>query len=301
MHKLITILGPTAVGKTFLAAQLAYKFKGEIISADSRQVYKKLNIGTGKDYSDYIVNGTQIKYHLIDIIDPSEEYSLFKFQEDFYKTFEDINSRKKLPFLVGGTGLYLSCIIQEYKLNKADFKTNYAEELEQLSLKELQKKLLELNPSLHNTTDLLSKERAIRRIIVLMEKENGKEHNFPKLKHLIIGVIADRGMVIKRIETRLKERLQNGMIEEIKSLLDKGCSPERLISLGLEYKFLTQYALGELNYNDMHQKLRSAIVAFSKRQMGWYHKMERMGVKINWIHKGDIYKAEELISEFLHE
>lgn len=300
MHKLITILGPTAVGKTSLAANLAYKFNGEIISSDSRQVYKKLNLGTGKDYSDYIINDTHVKYHLIDIIDPADEYNLFTFKEDFYKYFEKITSEGKLPFLVGGTGLYLSSIIQDYKLNKVDFQSDYARELENLSLEEIQKKLLEINPSLHNTTDLLSKERAIRRIIILSgDKEGSKK--YPEINHLVIGVNADRDIVIKRIENRLKHRLESGMIDEVKNLLEEGYSAERLIDLGLEYKFLTQHVLGELSYNDMFQKLRAAIVAFSKRQMAWYRKMEREGVIINWIQQGDFKTAEELISGFLYE
>ena len=320
---LITILGPTATGKTKLAVQLADCFNGEIISADSRQVYRGMNIGTGKDLSEYFINGRQIPYRLIDIIDPTEEFNLFSFQQNFYKSFDEIKSKNKLPFLVGGTGMYLSSILQNYNLSKADFET-IQQEYFPLSDEALKNVLKELNPDLHNTTDLNNRERIIKAIAVSKSqlefpsfhfepnlsgeksvKTIGKDFSVTSLPRndnnkianpLVIGVSLNRDEIKKRITLRLKKRLdEDGMIEEVKSLMDAGISYDKMIFFGLEYKFIALYLKGELNKNDMFQKLNSSIHSFAKRQMTWFRKMEKEGVVINWIDGPDFNKAKKLI------
>ena len=290
---LITILGPTATGKTKLAVQLADCFNGEIISADSRQVYRGMNIGTGKDLSEYFIDGRQIPYHLIDIIDPTEEFNLFSFQQGFYKSFDEIKSKNKLPFLVGGTGMYLSSVLQKYTLGKADFEKE-KQILSSYSDDELRDILKDLNPTLHNTTDLNDRERIIKAIAVSKtEQEKTEAQN---IESLVIGVNLSRDEIKKRITARLKKRLdEEGMIDEVKTLMDSGVSYDKMIFFGLEYKFIAKYLTGELNKNDMFQKLNSAIHSFAKRQMTWFRKMEREGVVINWIDGPYFNKANELI------
>lgn len=292
---LITILGCTATGKTKLAVQLADCFNGEIISADSRQVYRGMNVGTGKDLSEYFIQGKQIPFHLIDIIVPTEEFNLYSYQQSFYKSFDDTVSRNKLPFLVGGTGMYLSSVLQNYNLSKADFE-NKSENLKKFSDDELRKNLKEFNPSLHNTTDLNDRERILKAITVSKSQKDKSETQ--KINSLIIGINLSRDEIKKRITARLKKRLnEEGMIEEVKSLMDSGVSYDKMIFFGLEYKFIAQYLKGELNKNDMFQKLNSAIHSFAKRQMTWFRKMEREGVVINWINGADFSKAKELIEK----
>ncbi len=295
-NNLITILGPTAVGKTFLGASLANHFGGEIISADSRQVYKGMDVGTGKDLDDYIINGKTIPYHLVDVIKPDDEFNLFLFNKQFYQAYNEITSRKKIPFLVGGTGLYLHSILKGYELNKVEFDDKRFSELNNLTIERLTSILKKLNPSLHNTTDMLIKDR-IMRAIIIAESENNNEVEKKKVSSLIIGVRLEREEIKKRITTRLKHRLENGMIEEVKRLIDEGISFERLDLFGLEYKFLGKFLKGELNYNDMFQKLNSAIHSFAKRQMTWFRKMEREGIKINWIDGPDFEAAKQIISQ----
>lgn len=294
-NDLVTILGPTATGKTNLAVQLADCFNGEIISADSRQVYREMNIGTGKDLSEYFFNNKQIPYHLIDIINPTEEFNLYSFQNLFYKFYEEIKSKNKLPFLVGGTGMYLGSILQNYNLSKADFETE-KQILSSYSDDELRDILKNINPDLHNTTDLNDRERIIKAIAISKSRlEKDEKQN---INSLIIGVNLSRDEIKKRITTRLKKRLdEEGMIEEVKFLMDSGVSYEKMIFFGLEYKFIAQYLKGELNRNDMFQKLNSAIHSFAKRQMTWFRKMEREGIIINWIDGPDFNKATELIKK----
>jgi tRNA dimethylallyltransferase len=292
-YDLITILGCTATGKTKLAVQLADCFNGEIISADSRQVYRGMNIGTGKDLSEYSLQGKQISFHLIDIIEPTEEFNLFSFQQLFYKSFDEIKSKNILPFLVGGTGMYLSSILQNYNLSKADFES-YKQNLSSLSDEELRESLRELNPAQHNTTDLNDRERIIKAIAVSKSQQNKSE--VQNINSLVIGINLNRDEIKKRITARLKKRLdEECMIEEVKSLMDSGISYDKMIFFGLEYKFIAQYIKGELNKNDMFQKLNSAIHSYAKRQMTWFRKMEREGVGINWIEGPDFNKAKELI------
>lgn len=295
-NNLITILGPTAVGKTFLGASLANYFGGEIISADSRQVYRGMDIGTGKDLDDYIIDGKTVPYHLIDVIEPDDEFNLFLFNKQFYQAYNEITSRKKIPFLVGGTGLYLHSILKGYNLNKVEFDDKRFSELNNLTIEQLTSIFKKLNPPLHNTTDMLIKDRIIRAIIIA-ESGNNNEVEKKKISSLIIGVKLEREEIKKRITARLKHRLENGMIEEVKRLIDEGISFERLDLFGLEYKFLGKYLKGELNYNDMFQKLNSAIHSFAKRQMTWFRKIEREGIKINWIDGPDFEAAKQIISQ----
>jgi len=293
-YDLITILGPTAVGKTKLAAKLAFRFNGEIISADSRQVYKGMNIGTGKDYNDYFVNGNKVNYHLIDIVEPYEEFNLFLFKEYFLKSFEDIKGRDKLPFLVGGSGLYLSSILQKYDLQKADFESDEYDYLKLQSHENLKEQLKELNSGLHNTTDLKEKERTIKAII-LEKTKNLTSKLSTEVNSLNIGIKLSREEIKSRITQRLNERLEAGMVDEVKKLIDSGISYERLNFFGLEYKYISMHIRGELNYNDMFQKLNSAIHNFAKRQMTWFRKMEKEGIKIYWIDGQDYENAVNII------
>jgi len=292
---LVTILGPTATGKTRLSVQLANHFNGEIISADSRQVYRGMNIGTGKDLSEYKLDGKLIPYHLIDVNDPTEDFDLYKFQQSFYKSFTDISNRNKRPFLVGGTGMYLSSILQKYSLNKADFE-KINDDYASFNDEELKKILIELNPDLHNSTDLADRSRILKAIAVT--KAQPKITEKPGINSLNIGVLLTRDEIKKRITVRLKRRIeQEGMIEEVKSLMDSGVSYDKMIFFGLEYKFIARFLKGELNKNDMFQKLNSAIHAFAKRQMTWFRKMEREGVVINWIDGADFNKSKLIIEE----
>jgi len=295
-YNLITILGPTATGKTKLAAQLAYRFNGEIISADSRQVYKGMNIGTGKDLSDYNVDDTKIPYHLIDIADPDTEFNLFEFTLHFKNAFEKIISKNKIPFFTGGTGLYISSVVQNYQLKQAEYKDDEVKRLSQLSSEELKTILLNLKTKLHNKTDLVDKERLIKAILIA-ESEGESLLKDIKINSLVIGVRFERSEIKKRITERLKKRLNEGMLEEVQKLIDSGVTYERLLKFGLEYRFIAFYLKEELSYNEMFVKLNSAISAFAKRQMTWFRKMEREGVKINWIDKADFGQAADLISK----
>ena len=297
-YDLITILGSTAVGKTNLAAKLAFRFDGEIISADSRQVYKGMNIGTGKDYNDYFVNGHKVNYHLIDIVEPYEEFNLFLFKENFIKSFDYIKEKGKLPFLVGGSGLYLSSVLQKYNLQKADFESKEYNYLKTLSHEDLKNQLNELNFNLHNTTDLAEKERTIKAIIVEKSKTLDSIPS-PEINSLNIGIKLSREEIKKRITARLNERLDAGMVDEVKRLLDLGIDFERLNFFGLEYKYIGLFLKGEYNYNDMKQKLNSAIHNFAKRQMTWFRKMEKEGIKINWIDGPDYESTVNIIKNEL--
>ncbi|MBI1938236.1 MAG: tRNA (adenosine(37)-N6)-dimethylallyltransferase MiaA [Ignavibacteriales bacterium] len=296
-YNLIIILGPTAAGKTRLATLLAHRFNGEIISADSRQVYKGMDIGTGKDLDDYFVEGNVVPYHLIDVIEPAEEFNLYLFNKLFEEAYNKIISKNKIPFLAGGTGLYLHSVIKGYNLETADFESAAYEELNSLSIEELRAKLKSLNPKLHNTTDLLIKERIIKAIIVSEKEKNTISNEAKKNNPLVIGINLERSEIKKRITERLKLRLQNGMIDEVKKLTEEGTTFEKLDFFGLEYKFIGRYLKGELSYNDMYQKLNSAIHSFAKRQMTWFRKMEREGITIHWINGVDYSSAEKIILE----
>lgn len=296
-YNLITILGPTAVGKTRLASLLADRFNGEIISADSRQVYKDMNIGTGKDLSDYIVNDKHVKYHLIDVIEPGDEFNLFLFNKLFYDAFHQINSSKKIPFLVGGTGLFLHSILAGYNLNKVEFDKSRYEELDSLEINFLTDMLKKLNPGLHNTTDLLIKDRVIRAIMIAEKNKFEGIKNKAEIRSLTIGVRLEREKVKERITSRLKTRLENGMIDEVKQLVNNGITYDKLDFFGLEYKFIGKYLQGKLTYQEMFEQLNREIHNFAKRQMTWFRKMEREGIEINWIEGADYNQAEKIITD----
>ena len=289
MMPMITILGPTASGKTDIAAHLAEKMDAEIISADSRQVYRRMDIGTGKDLADYNVNGKNIPYHLIDIVEPGTKYNLFEYQRDFLDAYEDIRSRGKNVIMCGGTGLYIESVLKGYRLIPVAENTELRKELEGKSLEELTCILEEMkkknNSNMHNTTDVDTAKRAIRAIEIedAYMKTPVEERFFPKIDTVIIGVGIDRELRRQKITKRLKQRLDNGMVDEVRALLDSGIQAENLIYYGLEYKFLTEYIIGKLSYDEMVSSLEIAIHQFAKRQMTWFRGMERRGFHINWI------------------
>ncbi len=297
-YNLITVLGPTAVGKTRFAALLANELESEIISADSRQIYKLMDIGTGKDIEDYFVDGKKVPYYLIDIIDAGEKYNLFEYRKDFFDVFEKIlKSKKNIPIMCGGTGLYLESIIKNYELAEVPQNNELRSELEGKSLKELEKILSSLK-KLHNTTEIDTPQRAVRAIEIELFKQKNKPvgFDFPKIKSINIGIKLDREKQKHKITKRLNERLENGMIQEVQNLLDSGVSSEVLIYYGLEYKFITLFLLNKMPFDEMKEKLNIAIHQFSKRQMTWFRKMERQGIKIYWI---DAEKSfEEKYSQF---
>ena len=282
---MITILGPTASGKTPVAARLAAEIGGEIISADSRQVYRRMDIGTGKDLEDY----GSVPYHLIDICEPGTKYNLFEYQQDFYDVYQQIRSRGAVPILCGGTGLYIEAVLKGYKLSPVPQNQALRDSLEGKSLDELSQMLADLKAktgsNMHNTTDVDSCQRAIRAIEI---ETYNLEHptprrELPPVDSIIIGIDIDRELRREKITRRLKARLDHGMVEEVRALLDEGIPAEDLIYYGLEYKFLTEYLTEQLSYDEMFQRLEIAIHQFAKRQMTWFRGMERRGFKIHWI------------------
>ena len=283
-YDLITILGPTASGKTSLATALADKLGTEIISGDSRQVYRRMDLGTGKDLADYTIEGRSVPYHLIDIVEPGYKYNVFEYQRDFLKAYESIVAKDKLPVLCGGTGMYIESVLKGYRLLPVPENPELRASLEGKSLEELTR-ILEGYKKLHNSTDVDTAKRAIRAIeIEEYYKQQPLEYReFPSLKSLIIGVDIDRELRREKITRRLKQRLDEGMVDEVRGLLTEGISAENLIYYGLEYKFLTQYAIGELTYEEMFHQLETAIHQFAKRQMTWFRGMERRGFVIHWL------------------
>lgn len=281
---LITVLGPTAGGKTSFAANLAYTLDTEIISADSRQIYRGMDLGTGKDIDDYTVNGKTIPYHLIDILPAGTKYNVFEYQREFFKAFEDITSSGKIPVLCGGTGLYLESAIRNYQLIDVPQNPQLRADLEKYSLEELKNMLASMR-TLHNNTDTDTKKRAIRAIeIETFIKENSKiVPSYPKIDSLIFGIKNPRPIEREKIRIRLQQRLDEGMADEIKRLMDSGISADDLIYYGLEYKYVTLYVTGQLKYEEMFEQLYIAICQFAKRQMTWFRRMERLGMYIYWI------------------
>ena len=281
---LITILGPTASGKTPLAAALAARLRTEIISGDSRQVYRRMDLGTGKDLADYVVDGYRVPYHLIDIAEPGYKYNVFEFQRDFLKAYEDMRSRGLLPVLCGGTGMYLESVLKGYRLFPVPENLELREKLAGKSLEELTA-ILASYKKLHNTTDVDTAKRAIRAIEIeeyyLHQPVEARE--FPDIRSLIIGVDIDRDLRREKISRRLKQRLDEGMVDEVRALIDGGIHPDDLIYYGLEYKYLTLYVTGQMTYDEMYHQLEIAIHQFAKRQMTWFRGMERRGFTIHWI------------------
>ncbi|MCR5077446.1 MAG: tRNA (adenosine(37)-N6)-dimethylallyltransferase MiaA [Prevotella sp.] len=300
---MITILGPTASGKTALAAHLACKLGAEVISADSRQVYRGMDIGTGKDIADYTVKGHTVPYHLIDICEPGTKYNLFRYQQDFLCCYEQIRKRGILPILCGGTGLYVEAVLKGYSLSPVPQNPDLRKSLESKTLPELAQMLVELKErnqsAMHNKTDVDSCQRAIRAIEI--ETYNlhtpTAERLSPPVDSLVIGVSIDRDERRRRITKRLKDRLANGMVEEIEGLLKRGIPAQELIYYGLEYKYVTEYLIGHLSYEEMFRQLEIAIHQFAKRQMTWFRGMERRGFTIHWIDA--MLTMEEKVEEIL--
>ena len=283
-YDLIAILGPTASGKTQFAAALASRLDTEIISADSRQIYKEMNLGTGKDLADYTVNGKQIPYHLIDIAEPGYKYNVFEYQRDFLKAYETVRLKGKLPIMCGGTGMYLESVLKGYRLLPVPENPELRARLNGKSLDELTE-ILKQYKTLHNTTDVDTAKRAIRAIEIeeYYTHTPVDERAFPQLNSLIVGIDIDRELRREKITRRLQQRLEEGMVEEVRNLIKKGIKPEDLIYYGLEYKYLTLYVIGELTYEQMFHDLEIAIHQFAKRQMTWFRGMERRGFTIHWM------------------
>lgn len=283
-YDLIAILGPTASGKTPFAAALAAELDTEIISADSRQIYRGMDLGTGKDLADYTVRGKQIPYHLIDIADPGYKYNVFEYQRDFLKAYETIKQKGRLPVLCGGTGMYLESVLKGYKLLPVPENPELRARLADKSLEELTG-ILGTYKNLHNTTDVDTAKRAIRAIEIeeYYAHTPVDERAFPQLNSLIIGVDIDRELRREKITRRLHQRLDEGMVDEVRRLIEQGIRPDDLIYYGLEYKYLTLYVIGELSYDEMFSQLEIAIHQFAKRQMTWFRGMERRGFTIHWI------------------
>jgi len=280
---LVVILGPTASGKTQVGVRIARVLNGEIISADSRQVYRGMNLGTGKDLNEY----GGVPYHLIDILDPGREFNVFEFQRLFVEAFLQIRARGKIPILVGGTGLYLDAILKRYRLEKVPRNEELRQKLACLSSPDLAAHLKKANPRLHNTTDLHDKERLIRAIEISEFKAECSSPAFlPDLKAVVFGIRWPREVLRRRITERLRDRIRQGMIEEVKDLRMSGVSFEKLDFFGLEYRFVGMYLKGKINKNHMFQKLNSAIHQFAKRQETWFRRMERQGIRIHWVDGG---------------
>lgn len=283
-YELITIIGPTASGKTAFAAALAARLDTEIISGDSRQVYRSMDIGTGKDLADYMVDGKQIPYHLIDICNPGDKYNVFEYQHDFHKAFEEIRKKGKLPILCGGTGMYIESVLRGFKLLDVPQNPALRESLKGKSLAELEQ-ILASYKVLHNKTDVDSAQRAIRAIEIeeFYKTEAPDKREYAPINSLIIGVDIDRELRREKISRRLRARLDEGMVDEVRAILATGVKPEDLIYYGLEYKFLTLYIIGQLTYDEMVSQLEIAIHQFAKRQMTWFRGMERRGLHIHWL------------------
>lgn len=281
---LLVILGPTACGKTAVATECAYRLGGEIISADSRQVFRGMDIGTGKDLQDYDIHGVHIPYHLIDICNPGEEYSAYRFQNDFIAAFNDIVSRGKAPMLCGGTGLYIESVVRNYQLSDAPVNPDFRKGIEHKSDEELTERLASLI-KLHNHTDTETRDRLVRALeIAEYQRLHPEEYpHMPPMKHAIVGIRYPREQVVERIGQRLRQRLENGMVDEVRGLLESGIPEERLLRYGLEYKHLTRYITNKCSFVEMEENLFTDIRRFAKRQMTWFRRMERNGVKIHWV------------------
>ncbi|MDQ1257820.1 MAG: tRNA dimethylallyltransferase [Candidatus Hydrogenedentes bacterium] len=295
----LVVLGPTASGKTRLGVHLASRLGGEVLSADSRQVYRGLDIGSGKDLGEYVVNGAAVPYHLIDIAGLDAEFSVFDYQRRFFDAFEDVTARERLPVVVGGTGLYLDAVLRGYRLVETPGNPELRVALEDLPHDALMARLKEIKPDLHNTTDLLDRERLVRAIEIAEYARDHAPEPGPEIRPLVLGTLWDRSELRGRIAQRLRERLDGGMIEEVRGLIDGGVPAARLELLGLEYRFIAEFLDGRIRTrNDLFQKLNSAIAQFAKRQETWFRRMERQGVEIRWIPRGDIETAWQAVLEY---
>ena len=302
-YNCVVVLGPTAVGKTSIGVAIADKFNGEIISADSRQTYRHLDIGSGKDLEDYVVGGRAIPYHLIDIIDLPDEYTVYNYQQDFYRAFKDITSRGKLPVITGGTGMYLDAVIRDYQLVILPENKELHEKLMVTPIEELAARLLKEQPNLHVMSDLKEKKRVVKALEIIEAKRNGEVSTSierPQINPLIIGTTLPRPQLWENISSRLRQRIDNGMIEEVQQIQDSGIEWVRLEKLGLEYRYCALFLQGKIeSIDDLFNQLFIAIRQFAKRQETWFRMMEKKGVKINWLapysKECRIKEAEKLI------
>ncbi|HQG65339.1 MAG TPA: tRNA (adenosine(37)-N6)-dimethylallyltransferase MiaA [Smithella sp.] len=298
---LIVILGPTASGKTRLAARLACDLNGEVISADSRQVYQRMNIGTGKDLSEFEMNGRKIPYHMIDVAEPEHEFNLFEFQKRFYSIFRALRVKNTLPILVGGTGLYLESVLCNYDLPAAPIDEEQRETLRGKTKDELQTLLWKMKPQMHNRTDLDDVERLIRAIEIELARKNAGtvQQKKPDIDTVVFGIKWERSVLRERITRRLEERLEQGMIEEVSCLHETGLCWAKLDSFGLEYRFISRYLQNQMTFQEMKGKLNTAIHQFAKRQETWFRRMEKKGVAINWIPGDDYSLLKESVMKSL--
>lgn len=281
---MIVITGPTATGKTTLAVHYARRHGGEIISADSRQVFRGMDLGTGKDLTEYGTGQDKVKYHLIDIADAGEEYNVFSFQQDFLKAYRRITGDGRIPVLCGGTGLYIESVLKGYRLLAVPKNPSLRQKLETMELKDLQN-LLTRYKTPHNTTDTLSRPRLVRAIEIqdYYHHHRKEAHDFPHINSLVFAIHYERSQLRDRITRRLKQRLEEGMAKEVENLLQKGISPDALRFYGLEYRHLTDYVTGKTSYQEMFSRLNTGIHQFAKRQMTWFRRMERQGIAIHWL------------------
>ncbi len=299
-EKTLVVLGPTASGKTRLGVRLAHALNGEILSADSRQVYRGLDIGSGKDLNEYVLEGAHIPYHLIDMVDLDTEFNVFMYQKAFFEALEKIRHHGKLPVVVGGTGLYLESVLNGYRMIEAPENPELRAELAGYSLEQLADRLRTLKPEIHNSTDLEDRARCIRAIEIAAFAQTREAEPAPELHPLVLGTRWPRPVLLHRISLRLKERLDAGLIEEVERLHNYGYSWERLELLGLEYRFVSQYLQGLIkNRNDLFQKLNAAIAQFAKRQETWFRRMERHGTVIHWIDRAHAEDALRVVREYL--
>jgi len=302
---LVVVTGPTASGKTSIGVEIAAEFNGEIISVDSRQLYRGMDLGTGKDLNEYSFNAKNVPYHLIDIIDPGEKYTLYNYIDDFYASYRKIKNKGRLSVAVGGTGLYLEAVLAHYRIPDVPVNNELRQELSGFDADELRKRLENLDLDLYGKTDVSSKKRIIRSIeIALYSRENKIRYageNFPSFDSIIIALAWPKVELIKRIDERIRQRLDAGMIEEVRGLLQQGVPAERLIFFGLEYKFITEYVTGRINREQMIESLITGIHRFAKRQMTWFRGMEKRGFRISWVRNGDRQKVFEMVSNFIKD
>jgi len=299
-YNLIVILGPTATGKTRLAARLAKERGSEVISADSRQVYRGMDLGTGKDIEEFLVDGSVVPCHLIDIVDPGDEFNLFEYQRLFYRCFSELSGRGIVPIMVGGTGLYIEAVIRGYTMLKVPEDPALRGELRAMDMDALRERLLKSNPALHNTTDTEDRDRLVRAIEIAeytKGHEGADELDHPIIRPLVIGIRCERAILRKRITERLRQRIDAGMIEEVGELHARGVSWERLDSFGLEYRYVGRYLQGEMDRDEMVEQLNTRIHQFAKRQMTWFRGMERRGTVIHWIETSDYESLKALARE----
>lgn len=306
MYNLIVILGPTASGKTMLAAMLAIELGSEILSADSRQVYRGLDIGTGKDINQYTIDGTLVPFHLIDIVDPDMEFNLFEYQQLFFQCVKDIWARRIIPIMVGGTGLYIESVVTGYRMHKVPEKMELRDELMNMDMESLVKRLVQSNPSVHNTTDLLDRNRLVR-AIEIAEFNNNKKQNIeeqsilPCINPLIFGIRWKREVLRQRITSRLQKRLAEGMIDEVRELHIRGVDWDKFDYWGLEYRYISRYLQGMITYGRMYQELNAKIQQFAKRQETWFRRMEKKGLVIHWINGGDYSSLKKSFLRIIDE